>query len=149
LPLHAANLALLTGWPIFWWFGRIFVFGIIPVLDYLIGDDPSNRALPASAFVQQQSHRDQNRIVTNLFLYQLQRHADHHANPTRSYQALRDFDGAPQLPSGYATMIMLAYVPPLWFRVMNPRVVAHYQGDMAQSNIRPAIRERVLARFAG
>jgi alkane 1-monooxygenase len=46
-------------------------------------------------------------------------------------------------------MIMLAYVPPLWFRVMNPRVVAYYQGDMAQSNIRPAIRERVLARFAG
>ncbi|MEA3132146.1 MAG: alkane 1-monooxygenase [Paraburkholderia sp.] len=87
--------------------------------------------------------------MTNLFLYQLQRHADHHANPTRSYQALRDFDGAPQLPSGYATMIMLAYVPPLWFRVMNPRVVAHYQVDMAQSNIRPAIRERVLARFAG
>ncbi len=87
--------------------------------------------------------------MTNLFLYQLQRHADHHANPTRSYQALRHFEGAPQLPSGYATMIMLAYVPPLWFRVMNPRVVAHYQGNMAQSNIRPAIRERVLAQFAG
>lgn len=88
-----------------------------------------------------------NRIVTNLFLYQLQRHADHHANPTRSYQALRHFDTAPQLPSGYATMIMFAYVPPLWFRVMNPRVVAHYRGDMTHSNIRPAIRERVLAQF--
>ena len=89
-----------------------------------------------------------NRIVTNLFLYQLQRHADHHANPTRSYQALRHFDGAPQLPSGYATMIMFAYVPPLWFKVMNPRVVAHYHGNMEQSNIKPSIRERVLAQFA-
>ncbi|HDR9200666.1 TPA: alkane 1-monooxygenase [Burkholderia vietnamiensis] len=88
-----------------------------------------------------------NHVVTNLFLYQLQRHADHHANPTRSYQALRHFDDSPQLPAGYATMILFAYVPPLWYRVMNPRVVAHYGGDMAQSNIKPSIRERVLAQY--
>ncbi|TCW86633.1 alkane 1-monooxygenase [Burkholderia sp. SRS-46] len=89
-----------------------------------------------------------NHVVTNLFLYQLQRHADHHANPTRSYQALRHFDHAPQLPAGYATMILLAYVPPLWYRVMNPRVVAHYGGNMAQSNIKPSIRDKVLAQYA-
>ncbi|KVO61608.1 alkane 1-monooxygenase [Burkholderia ubonensis] len=89
-----------------------------------------------------------NHVVTNLFLYQLQRHADHHANPTRSYQALRHFDDAPQLPAGYATMILLAYVPPLWYRVMNPRVVAHYGGNMAQSNIKPSIREKVLAQYS-
>ncbi len=41
-------------------------------------------------------------IVTNLFLYHLQRHSDHHANPTRRYQILRSMDGAPNLPSGYA-----------------------------------------------
>ncbi|MBN3819192.1 alkane 1-monooxygenase [Paraburkholderia sp. Se-20369] len=89
-----------------------------------------------------------NHVVTNLFLYQLQRHADHHANPARSYQALRHFDHAPQLPAGYATMILLAYVPPLWYRVMNPRVVAHYGGNMAQSNIKPSIRDQVLAQYA-
>lgn len=89
-----------------------------------------------------------NHVVTNLFLYQLQRHADHHANPTRSYQALRHFDDSPQLPAGYAAMILLAYVPPLWFRVMNPRVVAHYGADMAQSNIKPSIRQKVLAELA-
>ena len=44
-------------------------------------------------------------LVTNLFLYHLQRHSDHHANPTRRYQTLRSIDGAPNLPSGYATMI--------------------------------------------
>ena len=42
-------------------------------------------------------------LVTNLFLYHLQRHSDHHANPTRRYQTLRSMDGAPELPSGYAT----------------------------------------------
>ena len=44
-------------------------------------------------------------LVTNLFLYHLQRHSDHHANPTRRYQTLRSMDGAPELPSGYATLI--------------------------------------------
>ena len=44
-------------------------------------------------------------IVTNLFLYHLQRHSDHHANPTRRYQTLRSMHGAPNLPSGYASMI--------------------------------------------
>ena len=46
-------------------------------------------------------------LVTNLFLYHLQRHSDHHANPTRRYQTLRSIDGAPNLPSGYASMIAL------------------------------------------
>ena len=50
-------------------------------------------------------------LVTNLFLYHLQRHSDHHANPTRRYQTLRSIDGAPNLPSGYASMIALTYVP--------------------------------------
>lgn len=86
-----------------------------------------------------------NHIVTNLLLYQLQRHSDHHANPTRSFQALRHFEEAPQLPSGYASMILLAYFPPLWFRVMNPKVRAHYQGDMRLANIQPSVRARVLA----
>jgi alkane 1-monooxygenase len=45
-----------------------------------------------------------NNIASNVLLYHLQRHSDHHANPTRRYQALRHFDDAPELPSGYATI---------------------------------------------
>lgn len=41
-------------------------------------------------------------VATNVFLYHLQRHSDHHADPTRRYQALRHFDEAPELPTGYA-----------------------------------------------
>ena len=73
--------------------------------------------------------------MTNLFLYQLQRHSDHHAHPSRVYQALRHFDESPQLPSGYASMIIPAYIPPLWFAIMNKRVVEHYQGDMSKINL--------------
>lgn len=88
-----------------------------------------------------------NRRVTNIFLYQLQRHSDHHAYPTRSYQALRHFDESPQLPGGYASMILLAWIPPLWFRVIDPKVVAHYRGDMTRANIKPGIRDKVIARY--
>ena len=129
----------------------IYGASLLEVVNYLEHYGLGRKQLASGRYerCQPQHSWNSNRVVTNLFLYQLQRHADHHANPTRSFQALRHFGDAPQLPSGYATMIMLAYVPPLWFRVMNPRVVAHYRGNMVQSNIRPAIRERVLAEFAG
>ena len=78
-----------------------------------------------------------NHLVSNLVLYQLQRHSDHHAHASRSYQALRHFDDAPQLPTGYMGMILLAYVPPVFFRVMNPRVRDHYGGDLARANLAP------------
>ncbi len=88
-----------------------------------------------------------NRRVTNIFLYQLQRHSDHHANATRSYQALRHFDEAPQLPGGYASMILVAWIPPLWYRVMDKRVLEHYGGDLDKANIQPGCREKLQARY--
>ncbi|RQQ47060.1 alkane 1-monooxygenase [Burkholderia stagnalis] len=123
---------------------------LLEVVNYVEHYGLGRRKLPSGRYERctPQHSWNSNHVVTNLFLYQLQRHADHHANPTRSYQALRHFDRAPQLPAGYATMILLAYVPPLWYRVMNPRVVAHYGGDMAQSNIKPSIRDKVLAQYA-
>ncbi|MEU6273749.1 alkane 1-monooxygenase [Streptomyces populi] len=86
--------------------------------------------------------------VSNLFLFQLQRHSDHHANPLRRYQTLRHFDEAPRLPSGYASMIVLAWVPPLWRRVMDPRLLAHYDGDLDRANVAPAARSRLLRRYS-
>jgi alkane 1-monooxygenase len=43
-------------------------------------------------------------------------------------------------------MILLAYVPALWFRVMDPRVVAHYAGDVTRANLHPPHRQALLAR---
>lgn len=60
--------------------------------------------------------------LTNWMLFNLQRHSDHHAAPQRPYPLLRHLDEAPQLPTGYSGMVLLALVPPLWFRVMDPRI---------------------------
>ena len=62
--------------------------------------------------------------LSNLMLFQLQRHSDHHAFPKRPYAILRHHEESPQLPGGYAAMFVLALVPPLWFRVIHPRVEA-------------------------
>jgi alkane 1-monooxygenase len=86
-------------------------------------------------------------VVSNLLLFQLQRHSDHHAFPTRRYQVLRHFDDVPQLPTGYAGMITLAVIPPVWRRVMDHRVVGFYDGDVTRANIHPRVRRKVLARW--
>ena len=79
-----------------------------------------------------------NHVVTNLMLYQLQRHSDHHETPARRFAALRHVPEAPQLPAGYASMILLALLPPVWRRVMDPRVLRHYGGRPELANRRPA-----------
>jgi alkane 1-monooxygenase len=78
-----------------------------------------------------------NSVISNVFLFHLQRHSDHHANPQRRYQALCHAEEAPQLPAGYAAMVMLALCPPLWRRVMDRRVRAHYRGDVRLAALRP------------
>ncbi|ORI18973.1 alkane 1-monooxygenase [Rhodococcus sp. 1163] len=73
-------------------------------------------------------------LWSNLFLYHLQRHSDHHAHPTRRYQSLRTVDESPQLPAGYAVMIFCALIPPLWRKVMDQRLIDFYDGDMSRIN---------------
>jgi alkane 1-monooxygenase len=88
-----------------------------------------------------------NQVVTNVLLYHLQRHSDHHANPTRRYQALRDFPESPVLPTGYAGMMVAALIPPVFRRLMDPRVVAHFDGDLRRANLLPSKRESLLRRY--
>jgi alkane 1-monooxygenase len=75
-----------------------------------------------------------NHAVSNILSINLQRHSDHHANPMRPYQCLRNFEELPRLPSGYPGCISLSLVPPLWFRVMNPKVLDWAGGDRSKLN---------------
>jgi alkane 1-monooxygenase len=65
---------------------------------------------------------DSNHRVSNWILINLARHADHHVAASKRYQVLHALGGAPQLPTGYGAMFVLALAPPLWRRVMDPRV---------------------------
>lgn len=60
--------------------------------------------------------------LSNFLLFQLQRHSDHHETPRRRYQNLLHHSDSPQLPGGYAAMFVIAFCPPLWFRLVHPRL---------------------------
>ena len=63
-------------------------------------------------------------MASNWLLINLQRHSDHHYKPERRFPLLQNYTEAeaPQLPYGYPIMTLAALVPPLWRRMMNPRV---------------------------
>lgn len=69
-----------------------------------------------------------NQLLSNLYMIHLERHSDHHHNPTLRYQLLSHRDESPQLPGGYGAMFPLALVPPLWFRVIDPLLEKYRQG---------------------
>jgi len=63
-------------------------------------------------------------IMGRMLLFELSRHSDHHYIASRKYQILRHMDESPQMPTGYPGMMLLASIPPLWFKVMNKKVNA-------------------------
>ncbi|EPX77785.1 alkane 1-monooxygenase [Litoreibacter arenae] len=62
--------------------------------------------------------------ASNWLLINLQRHSDHHYKPDRRFPLLQNYteEDAPQLPYGYPVMTLAAMVPPVYRRIMNPRV---------------------------
>ena len=61
-------------------------------------------------------------ILGRVLLFELSRHSDHHANPSKPYQLLDSFESSPQMPTGYPGMMLLSLIPPLWFWVMNKQL---------------------------
>ncbi|HYD96624.1 MAG TPA: alkane 1-monooxygenase [Noviherbaspirillum sp.] len=105
--------------------------------------------LPSGRYETCKPHHswNSNQLFSNWALFHLQRHSDHHAHPLRRYQSLRHFDEVPQLPTGYFGMFVLAYFPPLWFRVMDRRLLEWVGGDARKINFDPAKREVLMRRY--
>jgi len=88
-----------------------------------------------------------NHVFSNWVLFHLQRHSDHHAHPTRRYQSLRHFDNLPELPNGYMGMFLISYIPPLWYRIMDKRVIKSVGGDVSRIHFQPGHRAQLIARY--
>ena len=89
-----------------------------------------------------------NHIYSNVISFHLQRHSDHHANALRPYQALRDFDDLPRLPSGYPGCFGLAAIPPLWFKVMDPKLLEWAGGDLTKINVDPKRKQHLYEKYS-
>ncbi len=85
--------------------------------------------------------------LSNRLLFNLQRHSDHHAHPARRYQTLRADRESPQLPIGYAGLMWAVYLPPVWFAVMDRRVLSYCAGSLAQANVHPSDVQALLRKW--
>jgi len=99
-------------------------FTLLEVINYVEHYGLQRQQLPNGRYERVQPHHSWNatHALTNRLLFNLQRHADHHAWAFRPYDQLRAWPDAPALPFGYPTMVLIALVPPLWRAVMDPRV---------------------------
>ncbi len=134
--LFAAGFTVAFGWVglVFFLAQSFFAAATLEVINYIEHYGLHRRVQDNGRFerVTPAHSWNSNYLLTNLFLFHLQRHSDHHAFPRRRYQVLRHYDESPQLPGGYAAMFVLALIPPLWKKVMNPRVEAYYEGELDQ-----------------
>jgi alkane 1-monooxygenase len=122
-----AGLSLMLGkfaWqvPVFFFSQSLLAFTLLELVDYIehygivrkqLSNGVYERVNPLHSW--NASHK-----LSNYFLFQLQRHSDHHYNAIKRYQVLNHHNESPQLPFGYPTMILIALFPPLWFKIMNP-----------------------------
>ena len=90
-----------------------------------------------------------NHVLSNLVLFHLERHSDHHTHPSRRYQSLRHFDDLPSLPNGYFGMYVLAYIPWAWFKIMDRRLMElpHVQGDLDKVNVDPRAMPAIFLKW--
>ena len=122
---------LATSYAVFGWRGLVFFAGQGYVGCYLLESvnyiehyglvrhrDASGKYEPLAA----KHSWNANHRLTNWSLFNLGRHSSHHLNETAHFEGLGDSPDTPQLPAGYGASILLAMIPPLWRRVMDPRV---------------------------
>lgn len=115
-----------TAWevPAFFFAQSIIAFSLLEAINYVEHYGIERRELSPGKFERVNPLHSWNasHLISNFFLFQLQRHSDHHAFAHKRYQVLNHYDESPQLPFGYPTMLMMALVPPLWFAVMDKRL---------------------------
>ncbi len=139
---YALSAAFLVGFAVaFGWLGALYfalvsfiASSTLEVINYIEHYGLHRRKLENGRYERTTIHHswNSNYLLSNLLLFHLQRHSDHHAYAKRRYQVLRHHEESPQLPLGYPGMFLMAFVPPLWFAVMNPRVEAYYAGERHQ-----------------
>jgi alkane 1-monooxygenase len=150
LVIYSA-LAIWLGWDIWAYLLLSALWGGFQLTsaNYIEHYGLKRKKMPNGRYEKCQPHHswNSNHLLSNWTLFHLQRHSDHHAYPMRRYQSLRNFDKIPQLPTGYYGMFLLAYVPPLWFRVMDKRVWQAVEKDWDRLNILPGCEEQYRARL--
>lgn len=99
-------------------------FLLLETVNYIEHYGLLRKKLPSGRYerVREIHSWNSNHVVGRIVLYELTRHSDHHYRASKKYQLLDYHESSPDMPYGYPTSMVLSLVPPLWFRIMNPRV---------------------------
>lgn len=73
--------------------------------------------------VQPRHSWNTNKRISSWTMFNLTRHSHHHAQGEVPYQDLKPYPDAPMMVSGYLTTIIVAMIPPLWHKLMTPKVL--------------------------
>ena len=127
--LAVGVLAVFGPWGLLAWLGAATVgYVLFQLVNYVEHYGLLRRQTAPGLYERVQPHHSWNSEypLGRILLYELTRHSDHHYQAARPYHTLRYQPASPQMPTGYPGMMLLAIVPPLWFRVMNERVPANF-----------------------
>ena len=99
-------------------------FLLLETINYIEHYGLKRNVLPSGRYerVSEKHSWNSNHILGRIMLYELTRHSDHHYKSQKKYQILEYHDVSPQLPFGYPTSMVLSFIPPLWFGIMNKRI---------------------------
>ncbi len=120
---------LVFGATVLLWFFLAAVFGflLLETVNYIEHYGLARHKVSEFRYenTQPQHSWNSDHVLGRLLLFELSRHSDHHFIASKKYQLLEHHDASPQMPTGYPGMMLLAFLPPVWFWVMNWRV-AHW-----------------------
>lgn len=119
-------VAAVAGWGVALGWGVAAVLGglLLETVNYIEHYGLSRSRSNAHRYerVQPAHSWNSNHPLGRLVLFELSRHSDHHAHPAKPYSELDHLEEAPQLPTGYPGMMLLSWVPPLYFAVVHPKL---------------------------
>ncbi len=125
-PVYLLSVGWLMGEPVFWFAFSVGVvsFLFLETINYIEHYGLRRDQTTSGRYERVRPHHSWNSNFTigRITLYELTRHSDHHFIAAKKYQVLDSHKGCPTLPFGYPTSILMSLIPPLWFKVMNPRV---------------------------
>ncbi|MGB5822268.1 MAG: alkane 1-monooxygenase [Saonia sp.] len=101
-------------------------FLLLETVNYIEHYGLMRKKLPSGRYerVREIHSWNSNHVMGRIVLYELTRHSDHHYKSSKKYQILDYHDISPQMPFGYPTSMVMSFLPPLWFSIMNKRIPA-------------------------
>ena len=126
--LIAAVYFFFGGWITIYFLGAAFMgILLLETVNYIEHYGLQRKSTSQNSFERTMpSHSwNSNHAIGRILLFELSRHSDHHYLASRKYQILKHHDDSPQLPTGYPGTMLLALLPPLWFKIMNKKILQH------------------------